>query len=192
MHPLPRDFRRLVTREGLCCTSPIDTWCAQAATLSIDELVEIGDHLVRRQDPDATVEELHDAVRRYAGRHGAKRLRAAAELVRPRTDSPKETAVRLALVRAGLPEPRINLPVMDAEGRVIRLGDMVYEQQRVLVEYDGDQHRTDLDQYDKDVDALERAAAAGWLVIRVRARHLRHPEQVAARVAAALRSRSRT
>lgn len=189
VHPLPRDLRRLVVRDGVWVTSAIDTWCALAASSSVDELVEIGDHLVRRQHPDARIEQLQEAVRRYAGRHGAKRLREAVDLVRPGTDSPKETAVRLTLVRGGLPEPAINIPITDRHGRRIRLGDMVYETHRVAVEYDGDQHRTDLAQYEKDVDALERAADAGWIVIRVRNRHLQHPDRIVSRVRTALRTR---
>jgi hypothetical protein len=189
VHPLPRDLRRTMVVEGLRVTHPIDTWCALSAILTLDELVAIGDHLVRRQRPDATMEELERVVSAYSGRRGAKRLREALELVRPRTDSVKETQVRLILVRAGLPEPAINIVVRDRQGRQIKLGDMVYESYRVLVEYDGEQHRTDAAQYNKDAEDLERAASAGWLQIRVRKGHLQDPAAVAARVRQALRSR---
>lgn len=187
VHPLPRDGRR-VWVDGFVVTPPVDTWCALSALLSLDELIEIGDHLIRRQSPDATIEQLRAAVLRYAGRKGAKRLRAALELVRPRTDSVRETRLRLTLIRAGLPEPAVNASVRDAAGRHIKLGDLVYEDHRVLVEYDGEQHRRDSAQYHKDARDLERAAAAGWLVIRVR-KHDRDPAGVARRVRAALRSR---
>lgn len=188
VHPLPRDERRVIV-DGLWVTHPVDTWCALSAVVTLDELVELGDHLVRRQDPLATMTALDAAVRRYAGRKGAKKLRAALELVRPRTDSVRETRVRLALTRAGLPEPAVNTSVRDQHGRHIKLGDMVYEKERVLVEYDGEQHRTDSQQYHKDARDLEEAAAAGWLVIRVR-KHDRDLASVAERVRAALRSRA--
>ena len=189
VHPLPRDLRRTRVIAGLRVTHPIDTWCALSSILSVDELVAIGDHLVRRQKPEATMAQLAAAVSRYAGRHGSKRLREAFELVRPMTDSVRETQVRVILVRAELPEPAINIMVRDREGRRIKLGDMVYESYRVLVEYDGEQHRTDAAQYDKDAEDLERAASAGWLQIRVRKGHLRHPAVIAERVRHALRSR---
>ena len=35
------------------------------------------------------------------------------------------------------------------------------------MEYDGDQHRTDHEQFDRDVLRLEGFAAAGWTVVRV-------------------------
>ncbi|MBN9154688.1 MAG: hypothetical protein J0J05_11955 [Microbacterium sp.] len=184
VHPLPRDERRVIV-DGLQVTHPVDTWCALSAVLTVDELIEIGDHLVRRQAPDATLEQLHAAVRRYAGRHGAKRLRQAVELVRTRTDSPRETWLRLVLRRAGLPEPEINVSVRDGEGRHIKLGDLVYERERVLVEYDGEQHRTDPAQYHKDTRDLERAVAAGWAVIQVD-RLDRDEQAIVRRVRAAL------
>lgn len=168
MHPLPKDLTDVRTVEGLRVTSPVDTWCALSALLTIDELVRLGDHLVRREDPDATMARLHAAVRRYRGRHGVKRLRAAVDLVRPGTDSPRETDLRLRLVRGGLPEPQVNVPVRDGEGRHIKLGDLVFERYRVLTEYDGQQHRTDDIQYARDIWQLERATTAGWLVVRIR------------------------
>ena len=188
VHPLPRDERRVIV-DGLQVTHPVDTWCALSAVLTVDELVEIGDHLMRRQSPDATLDQLHEAVRRYAGRHGAKRLRQAAELVRARTDSRRETWLRLVLHRAGLPEPEINVSVRDAEGRHIKLGDLVYERERVLVEYDGEQHRTDSMQYHKDTRDLERAVAAGWAVIRV-GRLDRDERAIVRRVRSALHRRA--
>ena len=191
VHPMPRDERRVLVK-GMMATHPVDTWCALSALLTLDELVAIGDHLVRRQSPDATMDDLRVAVDRYAGRHGAKRLREALELVRPRTDSPKETELRLILVRAGLPEPEVNISVRDREGRHIKLGDLVYEEERVLVEYDGEQHRTDSEQYAKDARDLERATNAGWKVIRVR-KGDRDAREIVARVRLALgRRRLRT
>ena len=185
-HPLPRDMGRIRSVRGFVVTDAVDTWCALSAILSVDELVAIGDHLVRRQDPDATMARLRGAVRGYAGRHGAKRLRIALELVRPRTDSSKETELRLEILRAGLPEPIVNVPVQDAQGRHIKLGDLVYEKERILVEYDGEQHRTDDAQYAKDARDLERLVNSGWLVIRIRNGEM---PAAAKRVAAALAAR---
>jgi very-short-patch-repair endonuclease len=42
----------------------------------------------------------------------------------------------------------------------------------VIVEYDGDQHRTSTLQYDRDITRFDRATDAGFRVIRVRARGL--------------------
>ena len=71
------------------------------------------------------------------------------------------------LVRSGLPEPEVNVPIVDASGKRIAIGDLVYPSSKVLVEYDGEQHRTDDRQYARDVVRLNRIAAEGWLTIRV-------------------------
>jgi very-short-patch-repair endonuclease len=44
---------------------------------------------------------------------------------------------------------------------------MGWENVKVAVEYDGDQHRTDRAQFAKDVVRLEELADLGWTVVRV-------------------------
>ena len=81
-----------------------------------------------------------------------------------------ETALRLLLLRHGLPEPELNQNLFDDRGRWIGRFDMVYRDARVIVEYDGDQHRTSTTQYERDISRIDRAFAAKWTVVRVRAR----------------------
>lgn len=150
----------------------------------------LGDHLVRRKSPDATMEELARAVDRYAGRHGAKRLRHALTFVRPRTDSVKETELRLLVALAGIPEPVVNAPLYDSRGTFVKHGDLVFVREKVLLEYDGEQHRTDSDQYAKDAADFERLTLAGWLILRVRKQELKHPALIVARVRRALSARA--
>ncbi len=74
--------------------------------------------------------------------------------------------LRLELVRAGLPEPRLNVPIVDAFGRFIAFGDLVYSEEKVLVEYDGEQHRLDSVQFQHDIARHETLLEAGWIHIR--------------------------
>lgn len=92
-------------------------------------------------------------------------------MVRPRTDSPTETELRLDLVEFGLPEPEVNVDIFDSFGRLIAIGDLVYRRYRVIVEYDGDHHRRDRAQYERDVDRLDDLARAGWRVVRFNRSH---------------------
>ncbi|KRB36658.1 hypothetical protein [Microbacterium sp. Root180] len=188
-HLAPRDVTSAIELDGRRMTSAVQTWCALAPLVLLDELVTVGDDLVRRIDPHSTMAELDDAVSRSAGRHGAKRLRAALELVRPRTDSPKETELRLLLADAALPEPIVNHPLFDVRGHFIRHGDLAYPRHLVLVEYNGEQHRTDDAQFRLDTEQLDRIVAAGWLVVQVVKDQMRHPAGVAQRVRSALVSR---
>ncbi len=162
-------INRLSTTEidGLRTTTPLETWCMLAPQLTLDQTVIIADQLMERNHPLASKNELERAVHSHAGRHGAKKLRAALPLARARTDSPQETLLRLALGRANLPEPSINHPVVNRFGVQLRLGDLVYVKFRVLVEYDGWRHRDDSRQFERDIDVLQEAMDDGWRVVRV-------------------------
>jgi len=157
--------------RGLRVVSAVDTWLQLAAQFGMRDLVKIGDALVRRQHPLATMTELELAVSRHRGRRGQSALVAAFALVRPDTDSAAETELRLDLVAFGLPHPVVNLGIHDASGRRIAIGDLAYPAYRVLVEYDGAHHREDPDQYARDVDRLDDLAHAGWRVIRFNRSH---------------------
>ena len=175
----------VVDMAGLRVESAVDTWCALASILSIDELVVMGDALVRRKSPLATIEHLKDAAARRRGGRGAARLSAALLLIRAGTDSTEETRVRLLIVRAGLPEPLVNHPIRDLGGGFVALGDLSYPDFRVLVEYDGGHHFESAQQAMHDVDRVEAIMALRWRVIRVNKTH--SDRWITTKVAAALR-----
>lgn len=164
---------------GLRTVPPVVAWCQLAAVLTPEEVIVAGDGLIRRQDPVSDLESLHHAVRRWTGAHGAPALRAALPHLRAGTDSARETMLRLLMSRAGLPEPQVNPPILDSAGRFLAYGDLVYAERRVLVEYDGEQHRLDAEQYQKDVDRLDRLMEEGWRVIRVNRAHMRRRARAA-------------
>ena len=168
-------------RGGLPLVSPVDAWCQLAPHVSVRELVVIGDALVRRQRPPATIGTLRSAVARCAGRRGKRALDAALDQIRPRTDSPAESELRLDLVAFGLPEPEVNVDILDDSGRRIAIGDLAYPHYRVLVEYDGEHHRTDSGHYARDVDRLDDLARNGWRVVRFNRSHrgIRRTERLA-------------
>ncbi|UAJ77746.1 DUF559 domain-containing protein [Leifsonia sp. ZF2019] len=157
--------------HGLRVPSVEETWVELAAELSVTELVLAGDACLRRRSPLSSVDALRGAVEDARTRPGVRRLRQAVELLRPGTDSPMESLLRLMLVDAGLPEPAVNLPVFTAGGLVLH-GDLVYPVERVVVEYDGDHHRTDPVQYERDVDRLWALEQAGWRVVRINRSHV--------------------
>lgn len=173
---------------GIPLTAPVETWRLLSADLTVAELVEAGDSLVRRQAPLAAIDELAQAVRRHAGRRGADSLARSFSHVRSGADSPRETRLRLLLVRAGLPEPVVNLVVSKPGAAQTIFGDMVFPEYKVIAEYDGHQHRDDPRNYAADVLRLETLAREGWTVIRVLAEHFADPVGIVARVEGALRA----
>jgi very-short-patch-repair endonuclease len=139
------------------------------------------DALARCTDIKAADIEL--LTQRYAGRRGITQARQAAGLFDAGAQSPKESWLRVALVQAGLPRPQTQIPVSDEVGEVIAYLDMGWDDVKVAVEYDGEQHRSDRWQYTWDIRRLEMLEAHGWIVIRVVAGD--RPERIVRRVRAA-------
>ncbi len=106
---------------------------------------------------------------RHRGARGLKQLETALELVDPGSQSPKETWLRLLLIRAGLPRATTQIPVMTGGGAQMYYLDMGWEELMVAVEYDGEQHRLDRWQYTKDIRRSEALDRLGWIVVRVTA-----------------------
>ncbi|MEJ7648488.1 MAG: DUF559 domain-containing protein [Nakamurella sp.] len=76
------------------------------------------------------------------------------------------------------------------DGRWIGWFDLGWRMQRVLLEYDGDQHRTSKLQYEKDIRRFDEATAAGSTVVRVRSTGLyQQPRATLTRVRRALYAR---
>lgn len=112
----------------------------------------------------AAVAELAAAHPRARGR---RRLDAMLALTDGGAQSPKETWLRLVLVRAGFPPPRTQIPVIGPQGHPFAYLDLGWPESMVAVEYDGDHHRTDRRQYVKDIRRRERLERMGWIVVTV-------------------------
>ncbi|WP_160329736.1 endonuclease domain-containing protein [Microterricola viridarii] len=193
-HDFPADGVPHQLRHGLPVASAAAMWVQLAGLLPPDELVVVGDYLVLDPflldpldpRPYATIAELADQLAAHRGR-GKRAAVAALARVRTGAESRPETLLRLLLVDAGLPEPLLNQVLKDSGGRFLGRVDMVYPEWRVVVEYDGDQHRTSTAQYERDLTRLDAIRRAGWTVIRVRKHGLFvRPETAVAQVRAAL------
>lgn len=137
-----------VARERRLLTSLPRTFVDVASGWGLLDLVVLADAAVRQQltTPDVLV------ARAVAASSRASRLaRTAAGLVVPKVDSPMETRSRLLLVLSGLPEPEVGLDIFDENGGWIARPDLSYPQQKIAIEYQGDQHRTDKHQWRDDM-----------------------------------------
>jgi very-short-patch-repair endonuclease len=184
-----RDFGKAepVSLRGLRISTSAQTLLDLAADLGLVDLVVLGDSLVRacRLAP----KDLIAAASTWRG-HGATRARRAARFVRDGVDSLMETRLRMLIVLAGLPEPRINMIVRAEDGSWRLRFDLCYESYRLLVEYDGRQHADDPKQWQRDIDRREELDAMGWRLIVVTSRDLyRSPARTLERVSQALRNR---
>lgn len=131
--------------------SPQHAFASAAQHLNLLELVVAGDWLLRLRR--CSLASLTSYAAAYEGR-GAVFARRASGLVQFRADSPRETRLRLVLVLSGLPTPDCNPRLGNAEGPIGWV-DLVYQQFKVIIEYEGDQHRTDTRQWNIDIDRSE-------------------------------------
>ena len=158
-----------ITRDGVCChrvralsdevfhlpgisgirlSRPARLWRELASTCSTEQLVVLGDSLVRepyywaeqRMEPYTSIVELASGVRHAGVFRGKRTAVEALPLIRVGADSAKESEFRLALRRAGLPEPELQIMLDPTEPRT-RRGDMGYRRWKlVILRYDGASH----------------------------------------------------
>ena len=169
----------VTTVNGIPVTTPERTWLDMAEMLSLDELVAMGDSCVRIPRPDledrdmplCSLADLQRMIDRHKGKRGLRKAREAIKLIRVGSDSPQETLLRLAMVRAGLPEPELNVPIISEDGARHHEPDLSYRRYKVGIEYEGE-HHGDEGQIVRDIARSERYEALGWTEVRISKRHM--------------------
>ncbi len=162
-----------LTLAGLCLQRP-----ASEALVAIDMAIHRG--LI-----DSA------ALRRYAelskGRPGAARLQSLALLAAP-AESPMETRLRRLLVQAGLPQPEVQTNLRDSSARFVGRADLYYPAARLVLEYDGGNHRERMVDDNRRQNLLVNA---GYRVLRFTSADIRgRADVVIGQVRAALASKA--
>lgn len=169
----------ITTLDGIRLTTPERTWLDLAEMLTVDELVVAGDSCVRvprpefegRDQPLCTLADLQRMIDRHKGKRGLRKAKAAIQLIRMGSDSPQESLLRLAIVRAALPEPELNVPIEADDGGRRLQPDLSYRKYRIGIEYEGETHGDEA-QVVRDISRSERYEALGWTEIRISKRHM--------------------
>jgi hypothetical protein len=152
---------------GVKITTSARTALDIACRYPVGKAVAAIDSLARATDLKMADVEL--LAERYKGRRGIRRARKTLDLVDAGAESPRETWLRLLLIRAGFPPPQTQIPVYDEYGQLAAVLDMGWENIKLAVEYDGDHHRTDRRQFNKDIRRAEALTSLGWIDVRVTA-----------------------
>ncbi len=116
--------------------------------------------------PVATVPMIEERLAAWGRFPACGQVRAALPWVRDAVESPKETETRMLLLDAGLPEPDVQ-HVVRVAGRLVARVDLAYPQWRIAIEYEGDGHRTDREQWRTDIRRQRDLEDCGWIVIRI-------------------------
>jgi len=153
--------------DGMRVTTPARTVLDLACRYPLDTAVTLIDALA-----NATRLKMADVellVDRYRGRRGIKNARHVLDLVDGGAESPRETWLRLEVIRGGFPRPQTQIPVHDEYGVLVGVFDMGWEDAMVGLDYEGDQHRTDRRRFNRDIHKSEDVRRLGWTHIRVTA-----------------------
>ena len=130
-------------------------------------------------------DDLQTELARLAGRRGVLRAQAACRLAHPGAESLLESLLRLLLALAGLPPPKVQIPVRHPGGTYY--GDLGYPEQKLILEADGRDHHSKWDQVMKDMARQNILVVDGWTVLRFSWRQvLYQPELVIRTVSRAL------
>ena len=155
--------------NGLTVTTPDRTAFDLGRRDRIGRAVERLDALARATD--FKVPAVEELAARHRRARGLRQLETALKLVDSGAESPKETWLRLLVIRAGYPQPRTQIPVLSPDGSRQYYLDMGWEDVMLAMEYDGDHHRTDRDRFAYEIERAEDIHQVGWTVVRVAARN---------------------
>jgi hypothetical protein len=164
----------LMMPNGLPVEHPVRAWRQSGTLWATDDLIAAAEFLIsdRGRPPIASFEDLVAEVELMGDVRGGI-LRNALMQVRSGVRSPRETRLRLLLVRSGLPAPEINVALRDQRGRPVVELDLAYPRWRVAPEYDGRVHAESAEQFERDADRWDLIRSLGWDHVRVLNHHLR-------------------
>lgn len=169
------ESRHLVMVNGLPVVAAQDTWVdlgelvGPLKPVGLDDLIVAGDAIVNRF---GSRQPLKTALERRRRPRGKVTLSHALVWVRVGSRSPMETRTRLMLVRAGLPEPRLNQHIVSREGLWLACSDFVWKRKRVVGEFNGEEFHSGEEQ--EAYDEVRRLGLADddWSVVDVVKNHV--------------------
>ena len=153
--------------DGIMVTTPARTALDLACRYPLGRAVAAIDALAHAtQLKIADVELLAD---RYLGRRGIRRARTALDLVDPGAESPRETWLRLLVMRHDFPRPQTQIPVYDEFGVLVAVFDLGWKELKIAMDYEGAHHWMSRARINHDIRKAEAVAELGWIDLRVTA-----------------------
>ncbi|MGX1791411.1 endonuclease domain-containing protein [Microbacterium sp. NPDC055312] len=196
---VPHRAQRMIF-TGAAVVDPVAAVLTTRSDLDFVQLVAAFDALLTAADnypginatrPMATRDEIERRLEEWGRFSGCARARRALDLAREGAESPKESETRVRIMESGLPEPVMQWGVYDGGVLVARV-DLAYPELKVAIEYEGDGHRTDKEQWRADIRRQRRLEDLGWIVIRLTQSDLTKPSAFLTRLARARATRLAT
>lgn len=154
----------VTTIDGIPVTTPARTALDMASRYPLATAVTAIDALANATRLKVSDVEL--LVDRNKGRRGIPHARKVLELVDPGAESPKETWLRLLVIRHGFPRPQTQIPVYNEYVVLVAVLDMGWEDIKLALDYEGEHHRNPV-RFNKDIRRHDEVTELGWTDIRV-------------------------
>ena len=165
---------------GIAVPGAFIAYCARARVI---DAVKVGDWLLRSKR--LVTGDVRTLALAAPWRDGAHEAIWVLDHLDGRARSLKESETRVVLSFAGLPTPEVNVAV-DVRESVEVIGDLVYRDEGVVVEYEGTHHQADRGQYTADLDRYALMRAAGVPYVQVTKEKLDRPKTLVGEVFRAL------
>jgi hypothetical protein len=115
------------------------------------------------------------------------RVEPALDLVDPRSESVRESQLRVACFEFGLPKPVPQYVIRARNGAFVARVDLAWPELLVALEYDG-AHHDERDQISRDRARANAIRSAGWTLLAVDARQFARRAEMLEMIRAVLRS----
>lgn len=181
----------VATVDGVTVTRIFRTLCDLPDVVDFPEMVAIGDWIIGRSRTGITVEQMRErlATAPVTASRRAFLLDVLAR-VDGRSESAKESELRVLLEDAGLGPFALQMEIFDSQGRFVARPDILLPELKIAIEYEGDHHRSDKKQWRRDQARRRRLEALGWKYIVVTQSDLADPAALLDDLRAAIRERS--
>lgn len=135
LHVLPLEPEEIVSAAGIAVTSKARTLADLLRSLPFEQAVVAADSALHRERTERG--DVVDALARAPRRHGRAAAGRALAFANGLAESPGESRSRVAMWRAGLPPPALQVPQHAVDGRSLGRVDFWWEEPGVVGEFDG-------------------------------------------------------
>ncbi len=161
------DDDEIVHIGGMRVCTPARAAFDLARRYPLDRAVAAIDSLVNATRLDTL--DVEKLIAAHPARRGIPAARKALTFVDGGAESPRETWLRLLVMRAGYPRPETQIRVRDRYNYEFARIDLGWEDRKIGLEYEGKHHQTDRFTYERDIRRLDELSGLGWIILRVTA-----------------------
>lgn len=144
--------KRLAPHDALCVT-PAAAFVFYCSHARVIDAIEVGDWLLYWDH--MSLRELRALALSAPWRDGAHEAIWIADHLDAAARSLKESETRAVLEFAGLPRPDVNVELDLAVGTQVVIGDLVFREWGLVLEYEGEHHQVERPQYSSDIGRYE-------------------------------------